>query len=195
MLNYSAIETKIEIAFDTKDSVFLDASDFAFETDPLSIQSMPVSKLELDLNGHPVIMRSRQPINLTLSLIPGCTGDNSLQDSIYVNRCYGDEVTVNRMTVTYPTSTRYVFINGVISSGIPGVGLSGDGKIRNGGIYNLSFAKFERHVTASVNEYTDNKFQTEGKSKKQPTGDKSKKTTTNKPKKVISGKCGWGIQF
>ena len=195
MLNYSAIETKIEIAFDIKDSVFLDASDFAFETDPLSIQSMPVSRMELDLNGHPVITRSRQPINLTLSLIPGSSGDQQLQSILYAMRCGGDDVEVERMIVDYPTQARIQFENGVMSSGIPGVGLSAEGKLRNGGVYNLTFAEYRYMGKGAVNSYTDNNFTSAENDKKQPQGDKNKKSPANKPKKVISGKWGWGIQF
>ena len=194
MLNYSAIETKIEMEFSKGDILLLNASDFAFESDPLSIQSMPVSRMELDLNGHPVNMRSRQPINLTLSLVPGSSGDQALQKTLYAKRC-GDDVRLHHMRIKYPTMTAIVFLDGILSAGIPGVGLSAEGKLRNGGVYNLTFAEYRYMGIASVNSYTDNKFQTEGESEKQPIGDKSKKTNTNKPKKVITGKWGWGIQF
>lgn len=195
MLNYSAIDTRIDIAFSNGSNIMLEASDFAFESDPLAIHSMPVSKMELDLNGHPVILRTRQPINLTLSLIPGCAGDQKLQNILYAMRGSGDDVKIDRMTVIYPTTTCIQFMKGAISSGIPGVGLSSEGKLRNGGTYDLSFATYKSSGSSSVNDYTDNNVQSGEEKKKQPQSDKSKKTTTNKPKKVISGKWGWGIQF
>lgn len=195
MLNYSAIDTRIDIAFSNGSNIMLEASDFAFESDPLTIHSMPVSKMELDLNGHPVILRTRQPINLTLSLIPGCAGDKELQNILYAMRSCGDDVEIDRMNVMYPTKTHIEFQNGIISSGIPGVGLSSEGKIRNGGVYELTFSTYSLSSTSSVNDYTDNNVQTGEEKKKQPQSDKSKKATTNKPKNVISGKWGWGIQF
>lgn len=195
MLNYSAIDTRIDIAFSNGVNHTLESSDFAFESDPLTIHSAPVGRMEPDLNGHPIISRTRQPINLTLNLIPGCEGDKALQDVLYAMRGSGDDVKIERMTVLYPTTTRIQFENGIISSGIPGVGLSPEGKIRNGGVYELSFATYMFSGSSFVNNYTDNNVSSGEGNKKQPQGDKSRKTTANSPKKVISGKWGWGIQF
>lgn len=143
MVDLSSYNTKMSLVVGSESkTITLYRDDYAFEQGPLSISSVPVAKMELDMNGNPIVGLLRQPIQVTVGLIPGSNSDKSLLDIVYSFRGLGDTNFISMMTIEYPSGTKISFKDGCLSNGMVGVNVTADGKI-SGGTYSFEFPGYE----------------------------------------------------
>ncbi len=114
---------------------------FADDTDPMDIPEVTITESGMGLNGDLVTYSSPQPINYSLSLIPGTPEQLAMDFLLEANRVAkgkrsaNDEITI---VINYANETRVILSPGRITGGLPGLGVSSDGRTKTP-TYNFVF--------------------------------------------------------
>lgn len=110
-------------------------SAFADDTDPLDFPELTITEYGMGLNGDLITWSSPQPLQFSLSVVPGTAEDIALAFLFEANRVAkgkrsaGDVITI---IANYPDGTKKTLKNGKIVSGLPGKGVASGGRIKTG---------------------------------------------------------------
>lgn len=114
---------------------------FADDTDPMDIPEVTITESGMGLNGDLVTYSSPQPINFSLSLIPGTPEELAMAFLLEANRVAkgkrsaNDEITI---VINYADGNRKILKPGKIKGGLPGLGVASDGRTKTP-TYNFVF--------------------------------------------------------
>lgn len=106
---------------------------FPDDTDPFDFPEITITESGMGLNGDLVTWTSPQPLQFSLSLIPGTEEDTALEFLLEANRAAkgkksaNDEITI---IANYPDGTVKTLKPGKIVSGVPGKGVASSGRIK-----------------------------------------------------------------
>lgn len=106
---------------------------FADDTDPMDFPEVTITEYGMGLNGDLITWSSPQPLQFSLSLIPGTEEDIALEFLFEANRVAKgkrsakDEITI---IANYPDGTIKTLTPGRIISGLPGKGVASGGRIK-----------------------------------------------------------------
>ena len=116
-------------------------TEFPDDTDPMDLPEITITESGMGLNGDLVTYSSPQPIPYSLSLIPGSPEELSLAFLLEANRVAKGKKSANdviTIVINYPDGTRRTLAPGRITGGLPGAGVSSDGRIKTP-TYNFVF--------------------------------------------------------
>ena len=114
---------------------------FADDTDPMEVQEVTITESGMGLNGDLVTYSSPQPIQYSLSLIPGTEEQLAMAFLLEANRVAkgkksaNDEITI---VINYADGTRTTLTPGRITGGLPMNGVASDGRTKTP-TYNFVF--------------------------------------------------------
>lgn len=114
---------------------------FADDTDPMDIPEITITESGMGLNGDLVTYSSPQPIQISLSLIPGTPEEIAMAFLLEANRVAKNKRSANdeiTMVINYPTGERRTLKPGRITGGLPGLGVSSEGRTKTP-TYNFVF--------------------------------------------------------
>lgn len=114
---------------------------FADDTDPMDIPEITITESGMGLNGDLITYSSPQPIQFSLSLIPGTPEEIAMAFLLEANRVAKDKRSANdeiTMVINYPNGERRTLKPGRITGGLPGLGVSSDGRTKTP-TYNFVF--------------------------------------------------------
>jgi hypothetical protein len=106
---------------------------FADDTDPMDFPEVTITEYGMGLNGDLVTWSAPQPLQFSLSVIPGTEEDVALEYLYEANRVAkgkksaNDEITI---IANYPDGTVKTLKPGRIVSGIPAKGVASGGRIK-----------------------------------------------------------------
>ena len=106
---------------------------FADDTDPMDFPEITITEYGMGLNGDLITWSSPQPLQFSISLIPGSPGDEALDFLLEANRvAKGKRSARDVITITtnYPDGTRKTLTGGKIVSGLPGKGVASGGRTK-----------------------------------------------------------------
>lgn len=110
-----------------------DLTQMADDADPLDAPSQQVGDVAMGLNGHMVVWRTANPLQVTLNVIPNGTDDKNMNVLLEANRAafgkrpVGDEIT---LTATYPDGKVVTWVRGAITDGVPANSIASSGRIK-----------------------------------------------------------------
>lgn len=114
---------------------------FADDTDPMDLPEVTITESGMGLNGDLVTYSSPQPINYSLSLIPGTPEQIALDFLFEANRVAKGKKSANdviTIVINHPNGNRVTLTPGRITGGLPGLGVSSDGRTKTP-TYNFVF--------------------------------------------------------
>ena len=114
---------------------------FADDTDPMDIPEITITESGMGLNGDLITYSSPQPIEYSLSLIPGTEEEVAMAFLLEANRVAKGKKSANdviTIVINYPDGTKVVLNPGRITGGLPGKGVSSDGRVKTP-TYNFVF--------------------------------------------------------
>lgn len=106
-------------------------TEWADDTNPLDIPSLEISTPSMNINGELISVSSPVPTTITLAVLPGSEADINLSILLDANRPsrfkrhVGDVIT---LVVAYPKGDTITLVNGIITGGTPGKGVSSAGR-------------------------------------------------------------------
>lgn len=143
-------------------------SEFAEDSDPISIPDLEVRKGGMNLNGKLISWASPNPVSVSFSIIPGSQSDLTLCAALRAAHIGGvgnniGNAYVKSLTITVPLvsdensdtsfagrkSKSWTFINGYISSGSPAQGSNGEGRASTK-TYTFVFEGFSQETTKKL---------------------------------------------
>lgn len=108
-------------------------SAFADDTDPLDFPELTITEYGMGLNGDLITWSSPQPLQFSLSVVPGTPEDEALEFLFEANRVAKNKRSAKdiiTITAIYPNGQRKTLRNGRIISGLPGKGVASGGRIK-----------------------------------------------------------------
>ncbi len=106
---------------------------FADDTDPMDFPELTITEYGMGLNGDLITWSSPQPLEFSISVVPGTPEDEALEFLFEANRVAKgkrparDVITI---TVNYPDGRRKTLRPGKITSGLPGKGIASGGRVK-----------------------------------------------------------------
>lgn len=107
---------------------------FADDADPFDLPSLEIAATAMNVNGELVTWSSPQPINPTLSVIPGSEDDNNLATLFEANRAAAGKTAARdiiTIVATYPDGSTVTLSNGKMTSGFPGKSIASAGRMKS----------------------------------------------------------------
>ena len=114
---------------------------FPDDTDPMDIPEITITESGMGLNGDLVTYSSPQPIQYSLSLIPGTPEQLAMDYLLEANRVAKGKRSANdviTIVINYVNGKRRTLKPGKITGGLPGLGVSSDGRTKTP-TYNFVF--------------------------------------------------------
>lgn len=106
---------------------------FADDTDPMDFPELTIAEYGMGLNGDLITWASPQPLQFSISVVPGTPEDEALEFLFEANRvAKGKRAARDVITIiaNYPNGTRKTLKPGKIISGLPGKGIASGGRIK-----------------------------------------------------------------
>ena len=123
-----------------------DITAFADDSDPVDLPEITITDSAMGLNGDLVTWTVANPIESSISVIPGSSDDRNLQVLFEANRAaLGKTVSSDEITLTgvYPDETTVTLSGGVIESGMPENSVASAGRLKSK-IYKFRFQNLDR---------------------------------------------------
>jgi hypothetical protein len=120
MQNISGFGLSASIIASKTFPVALYLTEFADDSDPFDNPSIQVADKAMGLNGDLIIWSKPNPLNATLSVIPGSFTDINLAILLEANRVGRGKIgarDIITMTVYYPAGNFIIYQNGAITDG------------------------------------------------------------------------------
>jgi hypothetical protein len=108
-------------------------SAFSDDTDPLDFPELTITEYGMGLNGDLITWSSPQPLQFSLSVVPGTPEDEALEFLFEANRVAKNKRSAKdiiTITAIYPNGQHKTLRNGRIISGLPGKGVASGGRIK-----------------------------------------------------------------
>lgn len=161
MWDLSASPVRITITLDSGNLVIINPADIADQGTPLSPARANISNLEIDMNGEAVVSHKAEPIQVSISLIPGSPSDKRLRSAVYMARRDTTDLlaggktalssaNVKTMAISYPWPMvgvknvpdfyEVIYESGTITAGTLSPGASQDGRLVCS-VYEMKFAQ------------------------------------------------------
>ncbi|QRE00525.1 hypothetical protein [Burkholderia phage BCSR129] len=141
MQNISAFGFKVTLIASVTFPAGIQLTAWADDTDPFDVPSVQIADKNNNVNGEMVHWSKSNPIPLTLNMIPGSPDDRNLEVLYEANRVGKGKTSardVIQISVSYPDGRVMNYINGIMTDGVPGNGVSNQGKLKSKS-YNLAF--------------------------------------------------------
>jgi hypothetical protein len=142
--NISGFGLSVNLIASTTYPIGLNITEFADDANPLDVPSLQIGDVAMGLNGDLITWSKANPIKITLNVIPDSDNDLALSILLAANRVgrgkssARDNITMN---VFYPNQLFVTLINGVITDGMPFVGVANSGRMIERA-YNFSFENY-----------------------------------------------------
>lgn len=110
-----------------------DISAWADDANPIDIETLTIADTGMGVNGDLIIYKTPNPIRITLRPIPNSAGDSNLQILLDANRVAKNKTAVqdiDTLVLNYPDGTVRTFINGILVSGTPALGVSSNARLQ-----------------------------------------------------------------
>lgn len=114
---------------------------FPDDTDPFDFPEVTIAEYGMGLNGDLVTWSSPQPLQFSLSLIPGTPEEIAMAFLLEANRVAKNKQSAKdiiTIVANYPDGTTKTLTPGKIIGGIPGKGIASGGRIKTP-TYNFVF--------------------------------------------------------
>jgi hypothetical protein len=134
MQNISGFGLSASIVASKTFPVALYMTEFADDTDPVNLPDLQVADKAMGLNGDLIIWSKPNPINTTLSVIPGSFTDINLAILLEANRVGRGKIgarDIITMTVFYPAGNFITLINGAITDGPPASSVASSARLKS----------------------------------------------------------------
>lgn len=140
--NISALGTQVTVVAVPTFPQGFTITEFPGDNDPVSIEDVEVSNVEMGVNGDMVAWNKANPIPVELNVIPNSEADKNLQIIMSTNRAAKNKVSVAddiTMVITYADGTRKTLTGGVIMQGAVANSITSDSRIKTK-TYSFNFA-------------------------------------------------------
>ena len=108
----------------------IDFSDLYYEGSAIQFEQVEFSGAQIDANGKFFTWRKKNPVVFTISVFPGSGTDLALHNAM--EACLdnvGEKVEIRSGLIQYSNGVRMTFLNGTITSGMPGTNANGDNRM------------------------------------------------------------------
>lgn len=134
MQNISGFGLSASIIASKTFPIALYLTEFADDTDPFDIPSLQIADKAMGLNGDLLTWSKPNPINATLSVVPGSFTDINLAILLEANRVGKGKIgarDVITLTVFYPAGNFIIVQNGAITDGPPSSSVASSARLKS----------------------------------------------------------------
>lgn len=133
MQDISGFGAKVTVVADKTFPQGFTLSQFADDTDPFDLPSVPIADKAMGVNGDLITWGKASPKTIAIAVVPGSDDDRNLQALYDANAISKDKTVaadVITITVAYPDGRTLTLSPGRLTDGPPGLGVASAGRLK-----------------------------------------------------------------